>query len=440
MADHVISIEELFNKVPEMRKVDLTLCVNCKSVKLACGLLRCPLLKLYEFPQTSESLQKLDSSNTLFGPSPQIFVGESGYPRVTAGPLTSLSPDSELSRLAGNPSKWTSLTLDQIMELRFGLLRGMQKAHALAPAYSDRQQQSRLVDNLQEIAMATNSVETETQYTGRIDPTIKLDSVLSPIGPTGAIRKLDVTGHSRIPNKVEQLIGDELKATEQVSQIASLGFDVYYLQNVFSSGLTGIKSSRKMVPTRWSITAVDDIVGNNLIQGLRDFKEIEDITVYHGGFYGNYFTFLLLPERWGFENFENWMKGSIYSLASKGYLISQDHEDLKYSSVYRGKSKYSNQAGGYYAARISLLYHLHKLRRQAKVISFREITPEYLVPSGVWVVREASRVALTAQPRTFQTREEAENYVDSVLLTPLQEYKNRSFLLVQRSLDEFFSD
>ena len=439
MSEIDTTIEDLYKKIPELKKVDLSLCVNCKSVKLACGLMRCPLLKLYDTPKLDiAALQQVDTSNSLFGPSSQVFIGESGYPRVSAGPLTSLNPDSELSALAGNPSQWTELPLDQIMTLRFGLFRGMQKAHILSPNFVDNKSSGKLLDGIKEISLAIKPVETETTFTGRVSTQIKLDSILAPIGPSGAMRKLDITGHSRIPQSVERVIDDELKANQQISTISDQGYDVYYLQNVFSSGLTGLDKSKKIVPTRWSITAVDDIVGNNLISGLRDFKIIEEIRVYHGGFYGNYFTIILLPEVWGFENYENWLKGSIYSLATKGYMISQDHEDLKYSSQYRAKSKYSNQAGGYYAARVSLLNHLHKIRRQAKVISIREITPEYIVPSGVWVVRESARVALESTPRTFPSIEEMEKYIQTLLLTPLEEYKKRSVLMVQRSLEEFF--
>jgi len=67
MSEIDTTIEDLYKKIPELKKVDLSLCVNCKSVKLACGLMRCPLLKLYDTPKLDiAALQQVDTSNSLF--------------------------------------------------------------------------------------------------------------------------------------------------------------------------------------------------------------------------------------------------------------------------------------------------------------------------------------------------------------------------------------
>ena len=404
---------------------------------MPCGLPRCPLLKLYEPPkQSTEKIEAISFGTTLFGPAPQIFIGDKGYPNVISGPLTSLQPDSKLALISADPSKWVKLPLNEILELRFGLLRGM-KALPIN-VIKARKYNSKVLESLQEIAMATNAVDLESSYSGKINPSMNFDSVLSPQGPKGMLEKLDVAGHAKIPRVVERTLEDELLAVQQVTQLASSGIDVYYLQNILSAGLTGHKTQAKVVPTRWSITAVDDMVGKSMIRNLRDFKIIENLTVLHGGFFGNYFTIILFPESWKFENFETWMKGSVFALGGPKFTMIPDHEEVHRSGLYQGKVKYSIQSGGYYAARYSILKYLNKIRRQAKVVSIREITSEYLIPSGVWVVREAASVASNSKPITFDTKVSLHEYLREVLIAPLSEYYKQSSILAQSSIQNFF--
>jgi hypothetical protein len=69
---------------------------------------------------------------------------------------------------------------------------------------------------------------------------------------------------------------------------------------------------------------------------------------------------------------------------------------------YGGRTAYVEQvAGAYYAARLSVLEHLQRIRRQASVFVYREITDEYWAPLGVWVIREAVRTAMQGKPLVF---------------------------------------
>jgi len=72
----------------------------------------------------------------------------------------------------------------------------------------------------------------------------------------------------------------------------------------------------------------------------------------------------------------------------------------------------------------------------------REIRPEYWAPLGVWVVREAARVALEAQPQVFGSVEEALTDMSSRLRTPSGKWMEKAKMLsnnrAQRTLDSFF--
>lgn len=428
-------MSEIFRNIPELASVDLNLCFSCKSVKLACGLSRCPFLKAFDAIKAPDVTTTLSASNSLFGPSPQIFVGEAGYPNVFSGPMTSLSEDSNLAQLAANPTAWTNRSFEEILQLRFGLIRGMKRT--TTRVIEAKNIDERILSGMQEVAMATNPIDVESTFTGKIQTNVSIDGISQPQGPSGTITKLDIAEHARVPTVVERTINDELKAAEQIQQLYQSGLDVYYLQNLLSAGLTGKEYAAKLVPTRWSITATDDIIGKQLIVELQSFPVVQQITLLEGNFFGNYFTIILFPKQWAFENFEAWAPKTVFTLANTQYSVSQDSEGLKVSERYKGKSKYSNQAGGYYAARLSILSYLHKIHRQAKVISIREITPEYIVPAGVWVVREAARIATEAKPKYFNSRQELELYLQSKLRVPLEVYFQKSKIFGQKNLLDF---
>jgi hypothetical protein len=68
--------------------------------------------------------------------------------------------------------------------------------------------------------------------------------------------------------------------------------------------------------------------------------------------------------------------------------IGVDFENAK------GLDHYPSIAGAYFAARLGVTEHLFKRRKKAAVLVLREIRPEYVMPIGVWQIREGIRDAL----------------------------------------------
>ncbi len=77
------------------------------------------------------------------------------------------------------------------------------------------------------------------------------------------------------------------------------------------------------------------------------------------------------------------------------------------SENYSGRTTYAKIGGCYYSARLAVLELLEKERRQATVIVMREAHPGYIMPVGVWHVRENVRNAMKNKPLKFDTLEEA---------------------------------
>jgi hypothetical protein len=221
-------------------------------------------------------------------------------------------------------------------------------------------------------------------------------------------------------------------AKDAVTELLKSNVSTEHITRLFSIGLLG--KERKIVPTRWSITAVDDTAGKELADRIKDFPFISDIQLFSGTHFGNHFEVLMLPRAYSFELIEIWLPKAVWSGESS--WIGEDSEGLS------GKKGYSPLAGGYYAARLPALEYLVEIRKQASIFVLREITPDYWAPLGVWVVREGMRSALRNPSEKFDSLEAAISDLASRIYTPKAEWMPKASMLsdfrFQTTLDFFF--
>lgn len=330
-----------------------------------------------------------------FGSSPAPFVGRFGYPFVNVGVLS--PPElTEDAWLYDAPRFWSErqFQIPEIVEFRSSLINSHSKSHVRSS--------SRLQEISMQVGMAEKPVELELLLKRMPVLRMSADSVSAPTGPSAEVKFAKITSNPKIPAKVEKVYSDtDLKAAEAINYLYSSGFDENFLTRILSVGTIGLKPDRKLVPTRYSITATDDIIGKQLIGKIRDYSACSDYSLYFGDYLGNYFGIMLFPEVWSYELFE--------TLAGSGYYTT-DYEP------YEGRKSYVEQtAGGYYAARLPVLEKLCDLKKQASVLVIRVITDEYTIPLGVWVVREAVRKAMQSKPIFFASRELMLSYAASLI-------------------------
>ena len=358
------------------------LCVRCKG-RLWCGLPKCPILEA-----AKDYLPRIRiSGDSLFGLSPpSVFVGRIGHPNVYAGPLVSRD---ENATILSDTSSLYGRDLDFILRSTSSLLRTSAKVNV-------RKVRGRIVDATQEIAMSLKPLDTEVKVE-KVSTTPSLDTFFHPTGPRIIPKRIDVVDNPDIPRKVDSIAEERIKANEAIEELYRYGMSVDYLQRLLAAGILG--KDRKLVPTRWSITAVDDAIAKSLLKDIRHYNTIGQVEYYSSSFMGNEFHVLLLPGVWEYEMIETWIRGSVYASST---FTGEDYEP------YEGRKDYaSNITGAYYAARLAVVEHLAARRRQARVIVYREITPEYQLPLGVWVIRETVRHALRKKPVSFDTMDGA---------------------------------
>ena len=395
------------------------LCLKCKGGRLLCGQKTCPLLQKINIQSPLENSLKQDMS----GPSPSIFVGWNGYPEVFIGPMVSL--DSENVNLLDNPAKWYGTGFDDIIKLRSLLVRSKHRQGI--------RERTKFIENSQELALSEKAVDIETRFKKKPHYSLSFSPISQPMGASGILEKFSITENPKIPKKVDYVVSDEMKAAPSLTKLFNSKFDIYYLTNVFSSGTLGMEENKKLVPTRWSITAVDDILARSMMNDIRNYPQINDCLVYTNQYLENHFEILLIPGGWEFEQFESWAPKTLWTMSYNKPVIVQEHEK------HKGRWDYAiNEGGGYYAGRFAVCEALSKMRRQARVVIFREIYDSYIMPVGVWEVRENVRHAFMNKPKKFSTIKEALFDINSRLMHPVEEYAKRSEVLRQRRISEFF--
>jgi hypothetical protein len=317
------------------------------------------------------------------------------------------------------------MDIGEIIACRAALVRSESKI-AVKEAKAPR----RLLEDCQQIALSAAPVGTEVSFCRPPRPRLQFDGVLSPTGPTGELEKMQITTNPLIPRKVDQIVEDrDAAASAAIAELYNWGIDTDHISRILSLGLLGRK--RKLVPTRWSITASDDMIGKFLKETVLDLPQINDYYLFSRENLGNHFEILLLPRPFSFELVEIWMARSVW--AEEGF-IGRDGEDA------HPKKEYSSLAGGYYAARLAALEHMARQGRQAGVLAVREISEAYWAPLGVWVVREVSRKAMRSPPRRFASLAEAMEEMEKRIRTPSGQWRKQIQILsgpVQRILMDF---
>jgi hypothetical protein len=371
--------------------------------------------KIQIAPKIEQSVGK-----EFFGPSTSVFVGRVDYPNVYAGPMSAIVPEN--LNIIDKPSYWFGMDYGKIIGLRSALLRSKQKENI----YS----KSRIVEQVQELALADRPTDIELVFKKKPSYSFKFSDVVQPIGPSAVMEKLKITENPKISSIAYKVIGDDLKADEASYMLYNHGQDVYKISTILSSGALGM--GKKMVPTRWSITAADDIIFKKLVEKVKDHPQISEYRVYSSEYLSNKFEILLMPGSWEYEDFEAWHPGSFWTSQMKTPEISEEYESYKGRTTYAEK-----EGGGYYAARIGTIEALHEMKKQAKVVVFREIYEGYVIPLGVWVVRETVRNAFKNSPQKFSTLDESLQFIGKNLRISMKEYLKKSRILGQKRLFDF---
>lgn len=399
-------------------------CYMCKTIKALKGIEMCPRhLKEYNYFKTKPMI---DSLNLNGASPPGIFVGRAGYPKVFVGPL--IPPMHGDTIVMDTPEMWNNLTINDIVSFRSQLVRGMKPVKITG-------EENRYLDSIKELALAKDSAEIEAKFTkAPRGGSFSEDS--QPFGPSAPLKDI-LLGSMKTEQTIEKAYSDtDMLAADAVMDLYKKGIYISKIQRSFSAGLFGLGRRRKLVPTRWSITAIDSTLSKIISEDVKQNPTIDEFRVYYHENLDIRWAVLMMPYEWSYELIEAWYPETLWNPASQ-IVIFSDHEGNE------GKKEYSRIGGCFYSARLAASELLQREKKQASVVIMRETHPGYILPLGVWVTRNAIRECLAKQPVKFDNLNSALNYASSKLAIKMDRWVQNSSILRnvmhQKKLGSFVS-
>jgi hypothetical protein len=403
-----------------------SLCALCRGTKFLCGKTRCPVVvKFHSRDKVNPLIDKLRIGGSS---PPSVFIGRFGYPKVAIGPM--IPPVMGDTSLIDTPELWLDKSIDDIVDFRSMLIRGKHTVDVF-----DVENSNKTVEYTRELALSKNSVFTEAIFQKKPRGRIAFYDESQPHGPSAPLIKFDIT-NPKYEQNIEKVFYDtDMKSRDAIFNLYDNGVNISKIQRAFSVGAFGVKKYRRFVPTRWSITAVDSTIGETLMKNTKTYPWINEYRVYYHNQFDNRWAVLMMPSEWQYELIEAWYPNTTWNPYGRSISIFNSYE------FYKGRKTYAEIGGCYYSARLAVNEQLNKERRQAGVVVLREAHPGYIMPVGVWNVRESVRKSLKNPYRKFDTLSQALIYISQQMDIPLQRWIRNSAVLknklYQKKIEEF---
>lgn len=362
-----------------------------------------------------KTLSLLDKSEIEGSSPPDIFIGRFGYPNVFIGPL--VPPTFGDTSILGTPENWVGKSIPEIVEFRSTLIRGMHRTKVTSV------ESGKIENAVKELALSDKFIYADAKLSRRPTLRVALDENSQPFGPSAPIKELEL-GAGSTNTKIEKAHSDtDMLDNDAVRELYGKGVLVSRIQKALSAGLLGKGNNRKFVPTRWSITAVDDALSKANLEKVKSYESIDSVRVYYSVALDNRWAVLMVPGEWNYELVEAWYPKTLWNIEGEEIAIFSSYE------FNSGRSKYAEIGGCYYAARLAASELFMREQKQASVIVLREAHPGYIMPVGVWNVREHVRDTLKKEPLHFPNLREAMNYVGRKMDIPIPVWIKNSTVL-----------
>ena len=216
---------------------------------------------------------------------PSTLVGEFNYPHVAVGVIFTTDQNAAIYDA---PKFWIKNGFDvsKIFSLRSTLVNARNNVNIRKP-------DSAYMQNVALATLSENELAVDLKLSHVHDgPSISKD--LTPHGFTAELSELKLAENVRLNKDLEKVYYDrDLKATEGMVYLYDNLINDDRISKALSVGAIGIK--RRIVPTKWAITAVDDTVGKNLLDEVKSYPKGGGFAIKTGTVLGNHYVFIFIP-------------------------------------------------------------------------------------------------------------------------------------------------
>ena len=142
-----------------------------------------------------------------------------------------------------------------------------------------------------------------------------------------------------------------------------------------------------------------------------------------------------MPGNWQYESIEAWYPKTVWNEDGVNISIFGSYEK------YTGRKTYAEIGGCYYSGRLAITEKLQLLKKQAVALILREVHDGYIMPVGVWNVREHVRETLQTEPTILHSTKEMFDCIKSRLDIKSNDWVRNSVILKdliqQRRINEY---
>ena len=372
--------------------------------------------KLEFYKEIKKYQSKLKPSKEIEGYASAAIVGEQNYPNPKIYNVSTGQKDNSFFKT----NEVVKKDYSDIVKLKAQNILGNTNNIYI------KKTNTRIITEINDVYKARKPAQFESQF----DKELKfnkpiLNKLSGVLGTQNELINVELTENASTSKQIEKYTDDDIKARQAIINLYEKGIPESQIINLLGLGNFGIQLNRKVVPTRWSISAYDVAIEKHLHSIITKHNPINQYEVYYAKDKGNEFVIVLAPDGYTFENLEfgdEW-NGSDY--------VGHNNK-LPYQTP--------NTAGGFYASKVAIFEHLRKRKKQAQIYCIRLIEG-YDIPLGVVFVRETIRQAMTNQifkTSNFQTLKKyllenhTQHYKQLINSKTLQENKT------QKKLKDYF--
>ena len=110
---------------------------------------------------------------------------------------------------------------------------------------------------------------------------VGFDADSAPYGLIAPLKTFKTSSSLSVDRRIEDAFYDkDMLATQAVANLYHQGVEVSKINRILSMGMLGIQKNRKLVPTKWSISATDDIISSELTKEIESHQSIDFFEVY----------------------------------------------------------------------------------------------------------------------------------------------------------------
>ncbi len=388
--------------------------------------------KFYEEIKAYQQTLKPTKERVGFGSAP--IVGEKNYPFLATHNISNEDKKTSFFETGNLVKK----SYNEILPLKAkSILGSTQKNYIKKP-------KARIVEELRDIYKSKTAIEMQSSF----DKEITFNKILSSkvagvMGSQNELTKLEAQENTRTSNKIEKFTANDIKAREAIISLYEKGVSEHQIINLLALGSFGIEINRKLVPTKWAISAYDQTIDNYLHKKIQKYSLINQYEIYQDRDKGNDFIIILLPDTFSAEIVETWdISGFDQSEATgkwktdKKMIIEQDYVGNNNKLGYTEP----NCSGGYWATKSPINRFLDQRKKQASYISIRFID-NYEIPLGVVFVRECARKALKNCIFKSSSQKEVEDFLKQYSPRHYYHFKKSKLLKeqqAQKKITSFF--